>query len=137
MVAQRGLDMLLQVDSDGAGTYQTVAGIRSNSLSLDGTPVDITSQDDVDRYRQLLAGAGVKSMSVSGEGVFKDAAADATIRSYWAADTQRNWRVIVPSFFQFQAAMKITKIEYAGEHAAEVTFTIALESAGSITFTAL
>lgn len=137
MAAQKGIEMLLKVDSDGAGTYQTLAGLRTTSMSLDGQMVDITSQDDTSRYRQQLAGAGVKSMSITGEGVFKDAAADATLRTYWAADTIRNFRITIPSFYDITGFMKITKIEYAGEHAGEVTYSVTLESAGDLTFAAL
>lgn len=137
MAAQKGLDMLLKVDSDGAGTYQTIAGIRSVTLTLDKETVEITSQDDINRYRQLLAGAAVKSCSIRGQGVFKDTAADATARTYWAADTIRNWQIIIPSFYQITAPFSLTQIEYAGEHNGEVTHSISLESGGDLAFQAL
>lgn len=137
MAAQKGLEMLVKADSDGAGTYQTLAGLRSASFKLDKETVDITSQDDTSRYRQLFAGAGIKSMSVSGSGVFKDAAADATMRSYWANDTIRNFQVIIPSFYSVTGLMVVASIEYAGEHNGEATWSFTLESAGDLTFAAL
>lgn len=137
MAAQRGIEMLLEVDSDGSLTYQTIAGIRTTSFSMNKETVDITSQDDTNRYRQLIANAGVKSIDVTGSGVFKDAAADATARTYWAADTIRNWRLTIPSFYRIVVQMSVTSIEYAGEHNGEVTYSISLNSAADPAFTAL
>jgi hypothetical protein len=38
MTAQKGKDLLLKVDSDGAGSFTTVAGLRARSLALRGFP---------------------------------------------------------------------------------------------------
>lgn len=135
MAAQKGLEMLLKVDSDGAGTYQTLGGIQTNGLTLDKETVDITSQDEVDRYRKLIAGAGVKSMSISGSGVFKDDAAIETARSYYANDTLRNWRITIPSFYDITANFAVSRLEFSGAHNGEVTFSISLDSSGPIAWT--
>jgi TP901-1 family phage major tail protein len=135
MAAQKGLEMLIKVDSDGAGTMQTVAGLQAITFTFDKETVDITSQDDASRWRQLMSGAGVKSIRAVGRGVFKDSAADATLRSYLASDVIRNYQIIVPSFYQIQALFAIGPIEYSGEHNKEVQHSITLESAGDPTFT--
>lgn len=137
MAAQRGLDMIVEVDTNGSGSYSTVAGLRTVSFTLDGQNIDITSQDDTSRFRQILASAGVMSLSVRGSGVFKDATSDATMRTYWAAKTLRNFRCTVPSFYYFICSMAVTNIEYSGEYNGEVTYSITLESAGDITFTSV
>lgn len=137
MAAQRGIDIILRVDSDGAGTYQDMAGGQQISLSFNKENVDITSQDDANRWRALLAAAGVKSFSITIRGVFKDAAADQTVRSYLVNDTHRNWRIDIPSFYRVQGTMSVTSLEYSGEHNGEVQHTFTLESAGEPTFTAL
>src|SRR5262245_25663126 len=116
MAAQLGLNLLAYIDSDGAGTYQQLGGGRVLSISFDKGTVDITSQDDTSRYRQLLAGGGIKTMSVSFQGVFKDDASAATLRSYWANDTIRNLKVIIPSFYQVIGVFALTKMEFAGNH---------------------
>lgn len=134
MAAQLGLSLLLRVDSDGAGTYQTVGGITSADWTMNGEMVDVTSQDDTSRYRQLLAGAGVKSMSFSGSGVFKADAAMTTIKTYFMADTIRNWKVVVPGFGTFTMLAKITSFGMSGVHNKEVDAKISLESAGDISF---
>ena len=94
--------------------------------------------DEFDRrWRELLAGAGVKSASIRGQGIFKDAASDETVRGYFFSGTVRNWQVIIPDFGTVSGPFQITALEIGGRHDAEVTFELALESAGQLSFAAL
>ncbi len=137
MAAQKGRDLLLKADSTGAGVFVTVAGLRNRSLSLNARPVDITNADSVNGWREVLEGAGVKSASLSGTGVFRDDAADETVRGLFFNGTIRNWQLIVPSFGIVQGAFQVTALEYAGEYDGEVTYSLALESAGPLGFTVI
>jgi TP901-1 family phage major tail protein len=137
MTAQKGRDLLLKVDATGAGIYQTVAGLRTNTLSFNTQTVDATSQDSVGAWRELLAGAGLKSAAVKGQGIFKDAASDATLRTYFFNAVIRKWQVVVPGFGIIEGLFQIASLEFSGRHDGEVTFELALESAGDLTFTAV
>lgn len=136
MVAQKGKDLLLKIDSTGAGVFVTVAGLRARRIAFNSETVDITDSDSAGRWRELLAGSGVQRASVSGSGIFKDAASDASIRARFFAGEIVNWQVIVPDFGTVQGPFQITALEYSGNHDGEVTFEIALESAGAISFAA-
>ena len=72
MTAQKGKDLLLKVDMDNNGTFQTLAGLRATRLSFNAETVDTTNMESVGGWRELLAGAGVRSAAVSGSGVFRD-----------------------------------------------------------------
>ncbi len=80
MAAQKGKDLLLKIDDTGGGTYATVAGLRSRSIAFNANSVDITHTESAGMWRELLAGAGMRTARVAGSGIFKDAASDATIR---------------------------------------------------------
>lgn len=134
MVAQKGKDLLLKVDS--GGSYVTVAGLRSKRIAFNSQTVDITDQDSAGRWRELLAGSGVQRAAVSGAGIFKDAASDATIRQRFFDGAISNWQMAVPDFGTVQGPFQITALEYSGAHDGEVAFEIALESAGAVSFTA-
>lgn len=136
MSAQKGRDLLLKVDATGTGSYQTVAGLRATALSFNAEAVDSTSQDSVGAWRELLAGAGLKRASLRGQGIFKDAASDATLRDYFFSAAIVNWQVVVPDFGTVQGPFQITALDYAGRHDGEVTIEMALESAGALAFTA-
>jgi TP901-1 family phage major tail protein len=136
MSAQRGKDLLLKVDTTGSGSFATVAGLRARSLAFNAATVDVTHAESADEWRELLAGAGAKSARISGSGIFKDAASDETVRGLFFAGTIRNWQVAIPDFGTVAGAFQITALEYSGSHDNELTFELALESAGALAFTA-
>lgn len=136
MSAQKGRDLLLKVDATGGGGYQTVAGLRATTLSFNAEAVDSTSQESAGAWRELLAGAGLKRASLRGQGIFKDAASDATLRGYFFNATIVNWQVVVPDFGTVEGPFQVTALDYAGRYDGEVTIEMALESAGALSFTA-
>jgi len=136
MGAQRGKDILLKISGDG-GAFSTVAGLRARTIALNARTVDATDGDSVGRWRELLAGAGVRSVAVNGQGVFRDAESDALIREAFFSQTAKTWRLIVPDFGQLEGPFLVAALEYAGEHEGEATFAISLASAGEIAFEAL
>lgn len=134
MTAQRGRDLLLKIDSTGTGTYVTVAGLRTNTLTFNATSVDASAQDSAGAWRELLAGAGLKSAQIKGTGIFKDAASDAVIRGYFFADTIVNWQIVIPDFGTVTGPFQITSLDYAGKFDSEMTFDLSLASAGQLSF---
>ena len=134
MTAQKGKDLLLKI-ADGA-SFVTVAGLRANRLSFNAETVDITHAESAGRWRELLDGAGIKRAGVSGRGLFKDAATDVLMRQTFFDGAVRNCQVVIPDFGIVQGPFQIASLEFAGEHDGEVTYDMALESAGELTFAA-
>ena len=137
MAAQKGKDLLLKVDSDGNGTFITVAGLKSRTLTFNSASVDVTHSESAGRWRELLEGAGVKHARVTGAGIFKDAASDVLIRAYVFNGTIRTWQIVIPAFGIVQGPFQINSFDLVGQHDGEITFDITLDSAGEITFTAI
>ena len=137
MGAQKGRDLLLKLDAAGTGSFAAVAGLRSNAISFNAGTVDVTHQESTGQWRELLGGAGIKSASVRGSGIFKDAASDTAIRELFFAGTIRAWQVVVPDFGALTGPFQIASLEFSGRHDGEVTVDLALESAGEITFVAV
>jgi TP901-1 family phage major tail protein len=135
MGAQKGKDLLLKVE-DGAG-FVTVAGLRARRLAFNAQTVDVTDSESVGRWRELLEGAGVRRAGLTGSGLFKDAASDALVRAAFFAGSVLNYQVVIPDFGMVTAPFQVTALDYAGNHDGEVTFEIALESAGAVSFAAL
>ncbi|MFT0890916.1 phage major tail protein, TP901-1 family [Pseudochelatococcus sp. G4_1912] len=135
MGAQKGKDLLLKVRNE-LGAFVTVAGLRARQIAFNAETVDVTHAESAGRWRELLAGAGVRRASVTGSGVFKDDVSDALVRQSFFDGTIETWQVIVPDFGRIEGAFQVTSLEYRGDHAGEVTFDLALESASSLIFTA-
>ena len=137
MAVQNGKDLLIKVDMIGDGSFETLAGLRAQRLSLNAEQVDVTSLESAGGWRELLAGAGVKSASISGSGVFRDAATDARARQIFFDAAMPDFQVIVPDFGTIEGPFQITSIEYAGSHNGEATYEVTMASAGLLTFVAL
>ncbi|MCU4182237.1 phage major tail protein, TP901-1 family [Bosea sp. BH3] len=135
MPAQKGKDLLLKA-ADGEA-FVTVAGLRARQIAFNAETVDVTHAESAGRWRELLAGAGVRRASISGSGIFKDEASDALVRQTFFDGAIRSWQVVVPDFGTVEGPFQLTSLEYRGDHAAEVTFDLSLESAGQLAFTAL
>lgn len=137
MSAQNGKDMLLKIDAAQSGSFTTIAGLRTRSLAFNAASIDITDAESAGRWRELLAGAGVKRASVSGAGIFKDQASDAQIRQVFFDGSIVPWQLVIPDFGTVAGPFQIVALQFSGDHAGEVTFDISLESAGELTFAAL
>jgi len=137
MAAQNGKDLLIKVDMDGTGDFQTIAGLRATRISFNAEQVDITNLESTGGWRELLAGAGMKSASLSGSGVFKDDVTDARAREIFFAGEVPAFRVIIPDFGTVEGPFQIASIEYAGSFNGEATYELSMASAGALTFTAL
>ena len=136
MTAQKGKDLLLKVDTNGAGSFVTVAGLRARTLAFNAATVDVTDTESVGRWRELLDGAGIKRAAISGRGLFKDASSDALMRQTFFDGAVKNFQVVIPDFGTVAGPFQVTSLDFAGEHDGEVTTELALESAGELTFTA-
>ena len=138
MAGQKGRDVMIKIGDGGAPeAFATVAGIRAKTVSLNARTVDGTSGESPEAWRELIAGAGVKSASVSGAGVFKDAASDALIQQAFFAQAVTNFQLVIPDFGVLEGPFLVEALDYSGDHDGEAAFAITLASAGALSFEAL
>ncbi|HWM82443.1 MAG TPA: phage major tail protein, TP901-1 family [Pseudolabrys sp.] len=135
MAAQKGKDLLIKI-ADGE-SFVTVAGLRTRRIAFNAETVDVTHAESAGRWRELLEGAGVRRASVSGRGLFKDAASDALMRQTFFDGTIARFQIVVPDFGIIAGAFQIASLEFAGEHNGELTYEMTLESAGELAFATL
>ncbi len=135
MATQNGKDLLIKLDVDG--TFETLAGLRATRISFNAEQVDVTSLDSAGGWRELLAGAGVKSASLSGSGVFKDSVTDERARQIFFDAETPAFQVIIPDFGIVEGPFQVTSIEYSGSHDGEATYELAFSSAGALNFVAV
>src|SRR6201986_5006163 len=135
MTAQRGKDLLIKI-GDGADpeNFTTVAGLRATSLDFNAQTIDVTNSDSADMWRELLAD-GVKSATVAGSGVFKDAVSDAALKSAFFNQTLANYQIVIPSFGTVAGPFKLTALQYDGPYDGELKISLSLASAGVVSFT--
>ena len=132
MGIEKGSAFLLKV-GDGAANPQfaTVAGLRTTQLSVNGEAVVVTTKDS-GGWRQLLSGAGVRSVSVSGAGVFTGSAAEARMRGNALGGVLDDYRLSFEGGETMTGRFLVTRLDYAGDFNGERTYTVALESSGAV-----
>ena len=132
MPAEKGSAFLLKVGNGATPvTYATVAGLRTTQLSVNGEMVAITSKDS-GGWRELLTGAGVRSVSVSGAGVFTGSAAETRIKSNALGGTIDDYRLSFESGDTMTGRFLVTRLDYAGDYNGERSYTLSLESSGPV-----
>ena len=132
MAVERGSAFLLKVGNGAAPVvWQTVAGLRTTQLSVNGEMVATTSKDS-GGWRDLLSGAGVRSVSVSGAGVFTGSAAEVRVKGNALAGMLDDYRLSFESGETMTGKFLVTRLDYAGDYNGERTYTLSLESSGVV-----
>ena len=137
MAAQNGRDLLSKMDMTGNGAFETIAGLRASRLSFNAETIDVTSLESQGGWRELLGGAGVRSASISGSGVFRDANTDGRARQIFFDAEVPRFQVVIPDFGTVEGPFQITALEYAGSYNGEATYEVTMASAGALSFVAL
>ena len=132
MAAERGSAFLLKI-GDGAATpaFATVAGLKTTQLSVNGDAVAVTNKDS-GGWRELLSGAGIRSVSVAASGIFTGSAAEGKIRGLALAGTIEDYELSFESGQRMRGRFLVTRLEYAGDYNGERNYTVALESSGEV-----
>lgn len=136
MTAESGRGFLVKIGDAGMPEiYTTIAGMRTTALSINNSMVDVTNKDS-DGWRELLSGAGARRMSVTGAGVFTNSTAESTLRGKVLDGTIARYEIIFENGDLFTGSFQVTALDYSGDHDGERSYTLALESSGTISFVA-
>ena len=132
MAAEKGSAFLLKV-GDGAEppSYATVAGMRTTQMSVNGEAVNVTSKDS-GGWRDLLSGAGVRSVSVSASGIFTGSAAELRVKGHALAGTLDDYELSFESGERLRGRFLVTRLDYSGDYNGERNYALSLESSGAV-----
>lgn len=126
MAAAKGRELLVKKGST------VLAGIRTKGVSMNGEPIDITTDDDAG-YRALLNDAGTYSIDLSIEGITKDD----TLRSLIAAGGSlmlTDITIVYPDGKTLAGDFFLNSLEETGTYNEAVTFSGSLQSSGAWTY---
>ena len=136
MAAGKGRLFLLKVgDGLTSESFTSVGGMRTTGMTMNGEMVDVSDKDSAG-FRELLAAAGQKSVSISVSGVFKDTASEELVRANFVAQTLDNYELYYANGDKWAGAFQVTSWEQSGECNGAQQYSFTLESSGEIAFTA-
>jgi TP901-1 family phage major tail protein len=132
MAAERGSAFLLKLGGPGPNpAYATVAGLKTTQLVVNGEPVAITSKDS-GGWRELLSGAGVRSVNVMAGGIFTGSAAEQQLRSLALAGGLADYELSFESGERMRGRFLLSRLEYSGDFNGERNYALSLESSGEV-----
>lgn len=132
MTAQKGSAFLLKIsDGTASPTFQTVAGLRTTQMSINGDTVVVTHKQS-GGWRDLLSGAGTRSVSVSAAGIFLGSDAEAAIRTHALAGTIADYELSFEDGARLRGKFLVQRLDYAGDFNGERNYTLQLESSGPV-----
>jgi TP901-1 family phage major tail protein len=132
MPAQSGAAFLLKITDGGSPpTYQTIAGLRTTQMSINGDTVVVTHKQS-GGWRELLSGAGTRSVSVSAAGIFLGSTAESTVRAHALAGTLDNYELSFEDGEKLRGRFLVQRLDYAGDFNGERSYTLQLESSGPV-----
>ena len=132
MTAQKGAAFLLKIGDGGSpATYDTVAGLRTTQMSVNGDTVVVTHKGS-GGWRELLSGAGTRSVSVAASGIFLGSDAESAIRTHALAGTLDEYELSFEDGAKMRGRFLVQRLDYAGDFNGERTYALQLESSGAV-----
>jgi predicted secreted protein len=110
-----------------------IAGARSDSITINNEPIDITDKDDAG-WRTMLADVGVRSIDCEVEGILTDSTFLA-LAVGTASALLEAYTIELDGIGDFTGNFFLASFAVTGEQADATTFTASLQSSGTITFT--
>jgi TP901-1 family phage major tail protein len=133
--ARTGRTLLLR---DGTGTAAvTIAAMRTTSFTLSGETIDVTDKDSPGQFRELLGAAGTASVSISANGLLSGSTQSTNLASRVLNRSLNEYRVEFDNGDTLEGPFQIVSFEAAGEYNGLQTYSLRLESGGSIALSAV
>lgn len=112
--------------------FRATGGLRSKSMSFSSESVDITSEDS-DEWVTLLDKAGVRSMEISGSGVYNNYTVfQGLVTKFLSNDLACMAFIEAKTGRIYSGCFKISSLEVSGEYNAESSYSISASSSGEV-----
>jgi len=132
MAAQRGKAFLLAIGNGATNeVFTTIGGLRATSITINNVSVDI-SDKQTNSWIELFADSGGRSITITASGIFKDSAAENTVRLAAMAGLLNNYKLTFEDGSFFRGAFQIENLTYSGDNNDVVNYSISLKSSGAV-----
>ena len=132
MGAEKGSAFLLKVGNGASPpAFATVAGMRTTQMSVNGEALNVTSKDS-GGWRELLSGAGVRSVSVAASGIFTGSAPEVRVKTNALAGQVDDYELSFESGERLRGRFLVTRLDYSGDYNGERNYALSLESSGAV-----
>lgn len=136
MTIQPAKNVIIKVgDGESSESFSTIGGLVTTRLRVNNQVIE-ASDVASGQWRAALDGAGVSSVTLSGEGMFTDATSETLAQGYAMAASVDNYQLLFGNGNTLSGPFLIAQYERAGNYGDVETYALTLESAGVITVNA-
>ena len=132
MGVESGAAFLLKMSEGGQPeAFRTVAGLRTTQMSFTTDPVVVTNKGS-GGWRELLPTGGIKSVSITGAGVFTGSTAEMSLKARALSGALERFEVSFEGGERLRGSFQVARLDYSGDFNGERTYTLSLESSGAV-----
>lgn len=131
MTIQKGEFLLLKIRMESG--YQTLGGLKTTRLVINNPLIDVTTKES-SGWRELLADAGISSLSIAASGIFTDSYSEQQVREYCLKRQIKPYLLQFGNGDQIYGDFLISSYERTGNYNDEENYSITLESSGKIDY---
>ena len=136
MVAFAGKDVVLKIgDGEVSETFTTLGGLKNCNIKVNQSVIEKANVDS-GVWRTVLNGAGIRHITIAGEGIFTDSANEEILRAHAFNGTVSNFQCHFGNGDYLQGSFLVRQYQRTGDMPTIETYRIILESAGIISYTA-
>lgn len=134
MPSHKGRDLLLKIgDGEEDENFTALGAARTTAMTINNQSADATSMAD-GGIQVLNAAAGLQSLTMRLDGIFKDSAAEETLRLAAFERTSRHFMLQFPNGDRYTAPFVIESYARSGSHDGLESFSVTLLRSGAGTF---
>lgn len=136
MPSQKGRDFLLKI-GNGANpeVFSVIGAARTNQMQINNNPVDSTSMDS-QGVQTMIGDAGVQTMEITIDGLFKDETAEQTLRTAAFDRQSMAYQLAFPNGDMYEANFIIQDYTRGGTYDGLETFSATFVRNGAGTYSA-
>jgi TP901-1 family phage major tail protein len=113
--------------------FKSTGGLRSKSINFSAEGIDITNEES-DEWKKMLDKAGIRSMEISGSGVYNNYDVfQSLVTKFLANELTCLMFVEVKTGRIYEGCFKLTSLEISGDYDAESSYSISAASSGAVT----
>jgi TP901-1 family phage major tail protein len=114
--------------------YVTIAGMQATKFTVNNEEVDVTTKSDVP-WKQLLPGAGIRSLTADCSGVFNDDESLNSLQSDVMTNNFPTLKIVSGRGDTFVATFQVVSLERTGPHNKDEQYSLKLAATGTVTYT--
>ncbi len=134
MASQKGRDLLLKIGDGGeVEVFTTIGAARIASVNINNNPVDVTAMNSRG-LQALQADAGIQTLEIYLDGLFKDAVAEEMLRASAFNRSLKNYELIFPNGNKITGAFVVTSYKRDGAYDGLESFSVRLLRSGASSF---